>query len=187
MPRDNDRRSGRGRGGRRGRGGGGGGGGGQRRNFPDKPTADMSENPTVIQFGEFSKMLDDRHDRHERLVKLSRDITIESKRIIFALHRIRSEDDKPAVLGEAETRLGSVRKNLWRSVALELRGQDAFQYLRAYTAGLQEYIEAFSFYHYLCYDTLVTWETVQKELTFEFVIGGKKQKEGNIEQDETKA
>ena len=63
-------------------------------------------------------------------------------------------------------------------------------YCRAYTAGLQEYIEAFSFYHYLCYDNLVNWETVQKELTFEFVIGGKKQKEGNVdadEQDEMKA
>ena len=57
---------------------------------------------------------------------------------------------------------------------------------RAYTAGLQEYIEAFSFYHYLCYDNLVTWETVQKELTFEFVIGGKKQKEGSVEHDEMK-
>merc|ERR550519_1978108 len=154
MPRDNDRRSGRGRGGRRGRGGGGGGGGGQRRNFPDKPNADMSENPTVIQFGEFSKMLDDRHDRYERIVKLSRDITIESKRIIFALHRIQGEEDKPVVLEEAKQRIQNVDNNLWKTLALELRGQDAFQFLRGYTAGLQEYIEALSFYHYLKQDDL---------------------------------
>jgi predicted translin family RNA/ssDNA-binding protein len=32
-------------------------------------------------------MVDERHDRHERIVKISRDITIESKRIIFVLHR----------------------------------------------------------------------------------------------------
>ena len=81
MPRDNDRRSSRGRGGRRGRGGGGGG---QRSYFPDQQNCQQpSDNPVVIQFGEFSKMLDDRHDRYERIVKLSRDITIESKRIIF--------------------------------------------------------------------------------------------------------
>ena len=33
-------------------------------------------------------MLDARHDKMERIVKLSRDITIESKRIIFTLHRL---------------------------------------------------------------------------------------------------
>jgi predicted translin family RNA/ssDNA-binding protein len=32
--------------------------------------------------------LDARHDQHERIFKLSRDITIESKRAIFLLHRI---------------------------------------------------------------------------------------------------
>lgn len=37
-------------------------------------------------FREFSRELDEKHDRYERIVKLSRDITIESKRIIFALH-----------------------------------------------------------------------------------------------------
>jgi predicted translin family RNA/ssDNA-binding protein len=32
--------------------------------------------------------LDAKHDKHERLVKLSRDITAESKKVIFLLHRI---------------------------------------------------------------------------------------------------
>jgi len=32
--------------------------------------------------------LDGRHDKYERLVKLSRDITVASKRIIFSVHRI---------------------------------------------------------------------------------------------------
>jgi len=35
----------------------------------------------------FQLELDTRHDKYERLVKLSRDITIESKRTIFLLHR----------------------------------------------------------------------------------------------------
>lgn len=114
-------------------------------------------------------MLDDRHDRYERIVKISRDITIESKRIIFALHRIQGDEDKPVVMDEAEQRFGNVNKNLWRRLALELRGRDAFQYLRGYTAGLQEYIEALSFYHFLKHKTLIDWKTVQEQLTFEFV------------------
>lgn len=133
------------------------------------PEPDLSDNPVALQFGEFSKMLDDRHDRHERIVKISRDITIESKRIIFALHRIQGDADKPVVMDEAEQRFRNVNKNLWRKLALELRGRDAFQYLRGYTAGLQEYIEALSFYHFLKHRTLIDCKTVQEQLTFEFV------------------
>lgn len=36
----------------------------------------------------YAAELDDKHDRQEKLVKASRDITIESKRIIFLLHNI---------------------------------------------------------------------------------------------------
>ena len=44
---------------------------------------------TVLQnFENWQSELDCRHDKHERIVKLSRDITIESKRTIFLLHRI---------------------------------------------------------------------------------------------------
>lgn len=38
-------------------------------------------------FGLYQKKLDAKNDKFERLVKLSRDITIESKRLIFQLHR----------------------------------------------------------------------------------------------------
>lgn len=37
-------------------------------------------------FKEYTRTLDEKHDRYERIVKLGRDITIESKRIIFLLH-----------------------------------------------------------------------------------------------------
>lgn len=36
----------------------------------------------------FQLELDTKHDKYERLVKMSRDITIESKRTIFLLHRV---------------------------------------------------------------------------------------------------
>jgi len=38
-------------------------------------------------FMEYKELLDNKHDKHENLVKISRDVTIESKRIIFQLHR----------------------------------------------------------------------------------------------------
>ena len=39
-------------------------------------------------FSVFQQELDTRHDKYERLVKISRDVTIESKRTIFLLHRV---------------------------------------------------------------------------------------------------
>lgn len=36
----------------------------------------------------FQQELDTKHDKYERLVKISRDVTIESKRTIFLLHRV---------------------------------------------------------------------------------------------------
>lgn len=39
-------------------------------------------------FEVFQQELDTKHDKYERLVKISRDVTIESKRSIFLLHRV---------------------------------------------------------------------------------------------------
>ena len=60
------------------------GGGGEKRT--KKPVIN-TDDPVQKMFGEISLYLDSRHDKREKLVKLSRDVTIESKRIIFCLHR----------------------------------------------------------------------------------------------------
>lgn len=52
---------------------------------------DESNNIVITNFRQYAKELDDKHDRYERIVKQSRDITIESKRIIFLLHNIDSK------------------------------------------------------------------------------------------------
>ena len=94
-----------------GRGGGRrGGGGGDRKN---KSVAIDTNDPVQNMFGQISKVLDARHDKRERCIKLSRDITIESKRIIFCLHRIKSDEDKKAVLDEAVGRLMEMKEKLW--------------------------------------------------------------------------
>ncbi|KAI8426605.1 hypothetical protein MSG28_005388 [Choristoneura fumiferana] len=49
-------------------------------------TSLAADSPVLAQFKAAATKLTERQDRNERLVKLSRDITIESKRIIFLLH-----------------------------------------------------------------------------------------------------
>ena len=74
----------------------------------------------------------------------------------------RSTEANAAVLAEAEARLRDIGRDLWSLVGTELDGEDPWFYLRAYTAGLQEYVEALSFHHHLTHGGLVTWEHVSK-------------------------
>lgn len=66
--------------------------GNNREKRPREESAAVQENSSTNPFLENFKIyqieLDNKHDRQERLVKLSRDVTIESKRIIFLLHNI---------------------------------------------------------------------------------------------------
>ena len=45
-------------------------------------------------FADYATTLDARHDRQERITKADRDVRIESKRIIFLLHRIAAKRDE---------------------------------------------------------------------------------------------
>jgi len=161
------------------RGGGQGRGGGRgvkkgtwgcwnRNRMDRKKKAEMIdyEDPVQNMFSQISNALDYRHDKKERIVKLSRDIAIESKRVIFCLHRIKSEEDKDTVLGEAEHKLADIKLKLWYYMARELKGEDHYQFSKAYCDGLQEWVEAFSFYNYLAHGKLVSFDKVEKELVF---------------------
>nr|XP_054758938.1 translin-associated protein X-like [Lytechinus pictus] len=120
--------------------------------------------PTLLAFKEYQSELDLKHDKYERLVKVSRDITIESKRIIFLLHRIDGDSEK--VLTEAETRLRSLEDTLISKVASELKGEDLHQFIRAFSPGLQEYIEAVSFYLFIKNGRLLSLDEIATRLTF---------------------
>lgn len=130
-------------------------------------------------FLDYSKQLDDRHDRYERIVKLSRDITIESKRIIFSLHSsgIDVENKREQILKDVDTRLKQLVNKQFKSIALELEGLDSYQYLRAYTSGIQEFIEALSFHHYIINDNIKQWDEVKNIFDYEIEEGN--ENEGN--------
>ncbi|XP_066593198.1 translin-associated protein X [Prorops nasuta] len=123
-------------------------------------------NPVILQFRSYASELDEKHDRFERLVKTGRDVTIESKRIIFLLHSIDKESKKDSVLAEAKARLENLEKTLFKSIALELQNEDFYQYQRAYRAGVEEYIEAITFYQYLQNGNMQDWMELEKSLIY---------------------
>ncbi|CAL8258197.1 unnamed protein product [Lota lota] len=132
------------------------------------PDRDMSANPSspvIAAFKVFQQELDTKHDKHERLVKISRDITIESKRTIFLLHRVTSVTDVESVLKESDVKLDAVRQRI-AQIAEELRGEDIYQFHRAFTAGIQEYVEAVSFQHYIRHRTLISLQEINARLVF---------------------
>ncbi|XP_067943544.1 translin-associated protein X-like [Watersipora subatra] len=150
----------------------GGGKGGNRRGHGRKSGPKSSESSTtfadspVIQaFLGYKTLLDEKHDKHEALVKISRDTTIDSKRIIFHLHRCIG-GDKEQLLAETELMIDKcIRVNLAK-MAVELKSVDQYKYSRAITAGIQEFIEAYTFYTYVKGQSLPTIEEVQSKLQF---------------------
>lgn len=140
----------------------------KQRRADDRERSDVDESlPVVKMFRAFQVELDDRYDRYERLVKLSRDLTIESKRIIFLLHRIMSQEQKDKVLAEADSKLTELNASCLREIATELKGQSYYLYLRAFSPGLQEYVEAVTFFHYIKDGRLITLEEINKALIFD--------------------
>ncbi|XP_047208424.1 translin-associated protein X [Girardinichthys multiradiatus] len=139
-----------------------------RRNVEAAQERDVHANPSsavIAAFKVFQQELDSRHDKYERLVKISRDITIESKRAIFLLHRVTNVPNAEGVLNEAEGKLDGVRQKIGQ-IAEELRGEDIYQFHRAFTPGIQEYVEAVSFLHYIRHRSLVSLEEINARLVF---------------------
>jgi len=123
------------------------------------------EDPMDI-FNKIRVHLDSKQDKIERIVTLGRSMTFESKRIIFLLHRIST--DKTA-LDKAETRLRRMcdqgHTDIIYKLSKELEDQDFWAYVRYYTSGIQEYIEALALWKYLKYGVLITHEEAQSFLT----------------------
>ncbi|KAF5900357.1 translin-associated protein X, partial [Clarias magur] len=116
-------------------------------------------------FKVFQQELDTRHDKYERLVKLNRDVTIESKRTIFLLHRVTSVPNVEEVLNEADVRLDGVRLKIGH-IAEELGEDDLYQFHKAFMSGIQEYVEAVSFHHFIRHRTLISLEEINARLVF---------------------
>ncbi|KAL0579781.1 hypothetical protein V5O48_002192 [Marasmius crinis-equi] len=125
-------------------------------------------------FENFRQELDEHNDRRERLIKASRDITNISKRTIFLLHRLVQEsntNDPEEYLSackhaskQGRDKLRQV-KEIYASLKEDLKDEERFwRYQRQVSPGLQEYIEALSFAHFLESGTLISSAEVQETL-----------------------
>ncbi|XP_029030813.1 translin-associated protein X [Betta splendens] len=131
----------------------------------DREASSLPSSPVIAAFKVFQQELDTKHDKYERLIKISRDVTIESKRTIFLLHRVTSVPNAEEILNEADAKLDGVRQKIGQ-IAEELRGEDLHQFHRAFTPGIQEYVEAASFLHYIRHRSLISLEEINARLVF---------------------
>lgn len=82
------------------------------------------------------------------------------------MHTIDKKGNKENVLHEADMRLQKVANTLFKSIALELKDLDPYLYLKAYRNGLEEYVEAVTFYQYLKCGSIKRWAEMQKTLSY---------------------
>jgi len=98
----------------------------------------MTESPELN--GIFTRIrdnLDAHYDRRERLIKISRDITAQSKKMIFALQRIQGEVSTlpPAIQKQIDGQEGEIKKLLARAEK-DIQGPNAYRYVARAWGGL---------------------------------------------------
>lgn len=112
-------------------------------------------------FKSFADFIDARDERRENVIKVSRDITKSSKKVIFALHRVGKAENKEKALSQAETLMKRVRR-LFRDIAVQMKEPlDKYRLHKSVSGCVQEYIEAESFLYYLCHKDLVPLNILQ--------------------------
>ncbi|AEO60135.1 hypothetical protein MYCTH_2309019 [Thermothelomyces thermophilus ATCC 42464] len=128
----------------------------KRRDGPKQAPKQVVRNAYTSMFERLRDELDEHHDRRERIVKASRDITALSKKIIFSLQRVRKiESNLPAnIQSEVDSRLAEISK-LLASIAPEIQGINRYRYSRSLMC-LEELVEALTFAHYLKTRTLIS-------------------------------
>jgi predicted translin family RNA/ssDNA-binding protein len=98
-------------------------------------------------------------------LQLSRDATNLSKKVIFLLHRIATEETGQeeavkAAVHQSREKLANIML-VFDRMRIELEGDKFWRHQKTVSGSVQEYIEALSFAHYLEHNTLLTFEQVQ--------------------------
>ena len=106
-----------------------------------------------LMFKDFARALNEQTDMRERIVKISREITLNSKRAIFTLQRLgglqsATADKRALIFTEATQKFEQIRL-LFVALSNEVSGSDFWKHRRSITGCIQEYVEAVSFHHFL--------------------------------------
>lgn len=149
-----------------------------RRGPPQASSVPVVRNAYTPMFEKFRDHLDAHHDRRERVVKASRDITALSKKIIFALQRVRRiHPDLPKdVDGEVNKKLAEIGR-LLAGIAPEMQGINRGRYARV-LFGMEELLEALTFLHYLKHQALLSPEEAAEQVAALCVQGRPEGAEG---------
>lgn len=83
---------------------------------------------------------------------------------------------------EAKSRLQNLCRTHFVTIARELHKQDSYQFLRAYTAGLQEFIEAYTFCEYVNSQNISHWTTIQEQLKYKVAPSDEKKSVAVVEE-----
>lgn len=100
---------------------------------------------------------------------------------IFRFHRNAKNEQ---ILNEALNRLVVLCNTHFANIAKELRGLDHYQYARAFSPGLQEYVEAFTYYEYINSGKIIDWYDLQNRMTYDESVEPSVDKENLGEVDE---
>ncbi|XP_060185310.1 uncharacterized protein LOC132614792 isoform X2 [Lycium barbarum] len=114
-------------------------------------------------FSKYADYLNNLNDKRERVVKASRDITMNSKKVIFQVHRM-SKQNKEEVLDKALKDLAAVNDQYLSRLVKELQGTDFWKLRRAYSPGVQEYVEAATLCNFCKTGTLLTLDEINATL-----------------------
>ncbi|KAK8075270.1 Translin [Apiospora hydei] len=117
---------------------------------------DVVRNEYTSMFESFRDSLDEHHDRRQKIGKVSRDVTALSKKIVRKLN----EPIPQNISSEIEKRTKEI-KELLLTIVDDVAGLRRYQYSMP---GIEEFVEAVSFAHYLETQTLITPEQMQAAL-----------------------
>ncbi|KAM0692441.1 hypothetical protein Q7P36_008644 [Cladosporium allicinum] len=125
----------------------------------DAQDSTANQSPFMPMFEGFRAELDEHHDRRERIIKASRDITASSKKIIFTLQRLRTlAQPLPPHITKPNSPFYTTISTNYATISPDLQNLNAHRYARQISGGHQEYIEAASFEHYLTTASLLSYE-----------------------------
>ncbi|XAR65315.1 hypothetical protein NMG60_11009400 [Bertholletia excelsa] len=126
-------------------------------------TMTTAESSMKDAFGKYADYLNQLNDKRERVVKASRDITINSKKVIFQVQRI-SKYNREEVIEKAEKDLAAVTAQYVARLVKELEGTDFWKLRRAYSPGVQEYVEAATLCKFCKTGTLLNLDEINAAL-----------------------
>ncbi|KAF2088733.1 Translin [Saccharata proteae CBS 121410] len=116
-------------------------------------SAKQTSSPFLPMFENFRAELDEHHDRRERIIKASRDITAASKKIVRKLNQ-----KLPPHVAKSTDPYWQTIRTAYASISPDLQGNNAYRYARNITGGHQEFMESLSFQHYLETQKLISYE-----------------------------